>query len=418
MTHRSAFPSSRSAARPNADAVDSFDSRMHEPQVSSVLVRALLDVLQRRGLATDALLGQAVDELHSEPLDRRIPLAEYQALLVRASRLSAEPALALHCGLQATESSFGLMGALVSYTHSLRHALQLVSQFHPLLLDDTRLQLSEQASSARVCCDFPRVSAAADRSLAELIVAGLVRTLRAFGCARSDIHAVCFEHTRPAHHQAYSQAFSGTERFAQAFTGVEFSQHLLDRLHLHRQPELETLLRAQAERSLERLARPSTCVERVRGLMARTCAGAHPHAYAGQGKALSMARAARTLGLSVRSLRRRLEDEGSSYRAVTQSVLQESATSLLRNPDLTLQAIAHVLGFADVSAFHKAFKRWTQLTPAEYRAAAVQALHEASSAAVRCSTASAQPAQAGAECVRASRSGFDPAAESRRSRGS
>jgi AraC-like DNA-binding protein len=45
---------------------------------------------------------------------------------------------------------------------------------------------------------------------------------------------------------------------------------------------------------------------------------------------------------------------------------------MLRNPDHTLQHVAGVLGFADSSAFHKAFKRWTKLTPAEYRAAAAR----------------------------------------------
>jgi AraC-like DNA-binding protein len=337
---------------------ESTKAGIHEAQVSSVLIRALVDVVQQRGFASEALLGQAADELYSDPLDRRVPLATYQALVARAIDLTAEPALGLYCGREATQASFGLMGALVSYTHSLRHAIQLVSQFHALVVDDMRLQLSEHAGIARLSCSIPRTCSVTDRSMTELIVSGLARMLQSFGCARVDIHAVCFEYTRPAHHRAYSVTFCGAERFAQAYTGIEFSKHVLDRLHLHRQPELEALLRAQAERSLERLARPLNCVERLRVLLAR------------HGQALSMARAARELGLSVRSLRRRLQDEGSSFRMETQSALQESACSMLRNPDFTLQAIAHMLRFADAAAFHKAFKRWTRLTPAEYRSRA------------------------------------------------
>ena len=41
---------------------------------------------------------------------------------------------------------------------------------------------------------------------------------------------------------------------------------------------------------------------------------------------------------------------------------------MLRNPDLTFQSIAHTLGFADSTGFHRAFQRWAELTPAEYRA--------------------------------------------------
>jgi AraC-like DNA-binding protein len=80
-----------------------------------------------------------------------------------------------------------------------------------------------------------------------------------------------------------------------------------------------------------------------------------------------MVLAARELGLSVRSLRRHLEDEGASFRELTQAALHDAACSMLRNPAITLQSIAHALGFSDSSAFHRAFRRWSALTPAEYR---------------------------------------------------
>jgi AraC-like DNA-binding protein len=226
----------------------------------------------------------------------------------------------------------------------LRHAIELVVLFHPLLLDETRVQLCEHMGSARLRCEFPVSDSAADRSMAELITAGLVRTLRAFGCRRSEIHAVCFEHHRPVHHQAYSHAFSGAERFAQAFTGVEFSARALDRPNIHRHPELSALLRVQAERSLQRLGQPQNC----------------------------MSRAARELALSVRSLRRHLLDEGTSFRTLAQSLLRELACTMLRDPNLTLQTIAFALGFTGATAFHRAFKRLTGVTPAEYREAALR----------------------------------------------
>src|SRR5262249_8046331 len=97
-----------------------------EPHVSNVLVRALAEVLQRRGIGPATLMGRAADALFSEPPDARTPLVEYEALLARAIRLTGEPALGLHCGLLASETSFGLMGHLVSHAASLRHAIELV----------------------------------------------------------------------------------------------------------------------------------------------------------------------------------------------------------------------------------------------------------------------------------------------------
>jgi AraC-like DNA-binding protein len=326
--------------------------------VSSFLIRALVEVVQQRGIAPEALLGCAASSLIDDPTDKRVPIDEYQALLARAIQLTSEPALGLHCGLQASESSFGLMSPLVSYASSLRHALALVSQFRGLLSEEIRISLSERIGTAQLCCK-PHV--AIGRSMVELIIAGLVRTLRAFGCAGPEIHAVCFEHTRPAYHHAYTVAFGGAERFAEPFTGIEFSSQALDRPHMHWQPELHALMRAQAERTLEQLSRPLTCAERVRALLVGRREQTAP----------DMEVVARELDLSIRSLRRRLEEEGTSYRALIQSWHYDSACSLLRNPDLTQQAVGHALGFADASSFHRAFRRWTGLTPAEYREAAL-----------------------------------------------
>jgi AraC-like DNA-binding protein len=80
--------------------------------------------------------------------------------------------------------------------------------------------------------------------------------------------------------------------------------------------------------------------------------------------------AARTIGVSERSLRRRLTADGTSYRDVVRSALEGSAGRMLRDPAYTIKQIASALGFAHAAAFHRAFKRWTGMTPGEYRRSA------------------------------------------------
>jgi AraC-like DNA-binding protein len=76
---------------------------------------------------------------------------------------------------------------------------------------------------------------------------------------------------------------------------------------------------------------------------------------------------ARDLGMSERSLRRHLATEGTSYRDVVRAALEASASRLLRDPARTVKQTAATLGFADAAAFGNAFKRWTGMTPGEYR---------------------------------------------------
>ena len=76
---------------------------------------------------------------------------------------------------------------------------------------------------------------------------------------------------------------------------------------------------------------------------------------------------ARTLGLSVRSLHRRLAEDGLSFRTVTEETRKELAEGLLRDGRYSLSEIAFLTGFSEQSAFNRAFKRWIGRTPAQHR---------------------------------------------------
>lgn len=333
-------------------------------KVSTGLVRALADVVQQRGVSLQALLGTHAETVYAEPAERSLSRALFHGLLARAIELTGDPALGLHCGLEASQSSFGLMTPLVGYAPNLRRGLDLLVQFHPLMIEGCRIELSERLGVARLRYAVDALGAG-DRSFVELMIAGSVRMLLGFGCAPAEIRAVCFVHTRPSYHKAYNAAFAGKERFAQDFTGIEFDARALDRPHLHRMSELHEVVLSKAEQTLQRCSRQLTLTERVNALIQGRAPSQLP----------SMVAAARELGISVRSLRRHLDEEGTTYRSLTRSRLHAHACTLLRNPQKTLQDIAFELGFSDSTAFHRAFKRWANVTPAEFRSAFLGAEH-------------------------------------------
>ena len=85
------------------------------------------------------------------------------------------------------------------------------------------------------------------------------------------------------------------------------------------------------------------------------------------GGAPDMAAVARDMGMSTRSLRRKLAEEGTSYKAVLDQALGAAATLMLKDTRRSIQETAHAMGFSDPTAFHRAFKRWTGMTPKQYR---------------------------------------------------
>lgn len=328
-----------------------------EPQVSAILLHMIADVAARHQVPYQRLLLQDADAfMRSDPLEHRVPLRRYREVLARAIALTGNPALGLQAGSVSPHAAH-LMGPLLAHQADLRHALQALRLFQPLLFEGSHLHIAEQAGIARVTVKFPRDSTDSDRTLAEFIISGITGLLHAFGVQPAELHGAYFEHTRPPYHHDYRRFFTGTARFAAQFTGLEFLSMCMERPNVFYNPALHDLLFAQAATHLKRVRSPSLTSERVARYLRTLPRGASP----------SLAAAAGTLGLSTRSLRRRLSDEGESFRALVQKARSQAACRMLRNPDLTLQHIAGQLGFADSASFCRSFRKWQGMTASEFR---------------------------------------------------
>jgi AraC-like DNA-binding protein len=226
-------------------------------------------------------------------------------------------------------------------------------------MDGVLLAVRDEKDTFVVRYTFPRSTPLSDRALAELMMGGVVRMARSFTGPSALPRLACFEHERPDHHREYTRIFGGNQRFGQDTTSITFDREIADRRQMHQHPELYDLLRSEAQRRLDRMTtrvRPAT---RLRQYLLALAPSRIPE----------ISTAARDLGTSERSLRRRLTAEGTSYRDVVRSALEASAGRLLRDSTHTIKETAVALGFADAAAFHRAFKRWTGMTPGEYRRA-------------------------------------------------
>jgi AraC-like DNA-binding protein len=88
-----------------------------------------------------------------------------------------------------------------------------------------------------------------------------------------------------------------------------------------------------------------------------------------QGGRVSLARVAKSMALSPRTLQSRLDGEGTSCKQILDDVRKELALGYLERDDLSLSEIAFLLGYSEQSAFNHAFKRWTGHSPGEHKRA-------------------------------------------------
>lgn len=169
---------------------------------------------------------------------------------------------------------------------------------------------------------------------------------------------VSFRHPAPGDLREHDAFFDCELRFAAAHDGLEFDRETLSIPLPGADSDLSRFL-VEHLRSLagDPPAAAVTLEGRVRQAICIRLGS----------RSLAMNALSQELGMSPRTLRRRLLERGTSYHEIRDRVRRELADDLLTNPEHTLSEVAFLLGFSDASAFHRAYVRWTGRTPASRR---------------------------------------------------
>jgi AraC-like DNA-binding protein len=316
-----------------------------------------LDALRALGVEVRRLCRAAGIDLEAlrDP-EARLPSTTMVTLFREAERLTGDPFVGLHAAERAEPR--GPLDYLLMSSPRLEDGIRHAERFSRLVLDTLRISLELRGDTASTVFD------PGDRRLEEshhaieyLLMASLRSARRAVG-AQYRLLEVHVRHAERGGGAELARAFGCPVRFEQPDNRLVYP---LDEL-----------------RAASRFANPRIA-EQIEKFAATLAARAAPHAslreqVAKQARELLAAglrahgaTVARRLGISARTLQRRLREEEATFRGVRDAVLREVVEALLSNPWLKMEAVALSVGFADVAAFSKAFKRWAGCAPAQYR---------------------------------------------------
>ncbi len=334
-------------------------------QVSIFFVRLLADELLVRGVDLRRFCAEAgIPESSLDDPSLRVDFPTYNRVVGRALEMTRDPQLGLAVGGRTPAIATTLLGHLVHACPSLREAAKTLWRYGALLLEGGAWGLSESDGQAVFTYSLPAEEA--ERAYgAELCFALVYGVMRSFvGAERA--REVTFEHAPTGPVARYREVFGCPVRFEAPANSIRGDRAVLDRRFLLADPTLKEALLPKADGILSGLRAESALPARIRSYV---LSSERP-------SAVTISEITSSVGVGERTLRRRLEREGVRLRDVVEVALRDLACSSLAE-NVPIKDVAYRLGYGDLSAFYRAFRRWTGVTPAEFqRTARFRALDE------------------------------------------
>jgi len=316
-------------------------------------VLELLALVEDARGSTDRLLaGLPIDRAAlADPLTV-VPLRVCEALVARASELTSIRALGLQLGLRMKLSSHGFLGFAAMTADNVREALELAARFASTRTSAISLSLHVEGELASI----EIAERAPLGALREVIVLALVIGLaqlgqRLTGRVLDGVGECAF--AEPDY--VRGTPFHGRLRFARPTHRLVFPARELALPITSADPSAKRLAADQLERELAAL-REAELIAKVRALLANG------------DDAIGIDAMARALRMAPRTLKRRLAELGTTYSTLRDSQRRARALLLLDERALSISEVADRLGYTELPNFTRAFRRWTGMSPAAYRA--------------------------------------------------
>jgi AraC-like DNA-binding protein len=331
---------------------------MREYTVAAGAVRALLDFAVAQGASVELLARRSgIDPAELADRDRRIPFAQYVALMRAGQELCGDPALALHFGESVPSSEISLGSQVGAYSNDMMEGLALINRYAPLTIDVDIAGSGDRFSFARADGEVWIVDRRAHpNDFPELTESGFARMVcsgRQFLGDKQLLKAVHFTHAEPPYRAEYDRIFRVPIVFASDKNALLADDSWMEMMPPTPSGPMLDVLKAHSEALLEKL----TSAKSTRGRLEILLEPLLPTGTA------TMEAVAGQLGLSRASLFRKLKEEGVTFEQVLDDLRHKLALRYLNGDGLSVKEAAYRLGFSEAASFSRAFKRWTGKRP-------------------------------------------------------
>ena len=327
--------------------------------VLAAAASGLTAFIEKQGGDPDRVLGRSgIDpETLSQPT-LSIALPSYCHVLEEAARQSGCDNFGLYYGQQFKPKALGLLGYIGLCSPTLEQALINFTRAFPLHQLDSTIRLVDLGDCYRFDYQIRHGAILARRQDAELTMGMAANLIRHVHGSKWAPQAVHFEHPRPEQWQEHGRLFDAPVHFEQPCNSMVIPKRDLQRDMADCDPLLLKVMQdSLLQLSLAGRGGQQTLVDATRGQVRQMLMSGEP----------PLEHVAEQLGLASWSLQRRLRDEGVGFSQLVDDVRKDMAMHYLKLPHLPISQLAFLLGYSEISAFSRAFRRWFGVSPRQWR---------------------------------------------------
>jgi AraC-like DNA-binding protein len=314
------------------------------------------EIAQQMDLSPRALLREVgLDPGVLKESDRRVSASAVAEVLEIAALRSGCETFGLRMAEARRLADFGAVSLLIAHQRTLREAIDTLIRYRHLLNDALVMQVEEHGDLFIVREDLVIDSQTQMRQAHELAVGALFRMFSWLLGPRWRPDSVCFIHSPPADLSVHRRVFGADVQFDSEFTGIVCARADLDRPNPAGDPHLAQYARQFLESMAARRSRPMTLQVREATYLMMPL---------GQ---VSITQVAQAVGVTVRTLQRRLADEDSQFSRLVDGVRRDLSVRYLANPNYSMSEISRLLGYDRLSSFTRWFTGEFGVAPSRWR---------------------------------------------------
>lgn len=328
------------------------------PMISMEFVAGAIQAAVRSGVEQQTILrvaGLTVEDIAER--NKQIPVRQFVKLLESTATLSQNHCFGLHFGLTYHLFDLGVLGYILLNSATVGSALDTFIQYFDVCQQATEVALTLEGNIALLSYQISDASIQTRRQDAEAAMAFALSTIRTLTRQHWYPKAVWLEHESPADTSEHHRILGAPLFFNQPVNALVMERELLEQKIPLADQSLLPMLECHLQTLLRAREADSELVASVSQTIARSLSQGCP----------KLGEVASGLGMSDRTLQRYLRDRNVTFKQLVDETRHQLSLNYLKDPKMSLTEVALLLGYSELSAFNHAFRRWTGLTPREYR---------------------------------------------------